>query len=90
MKIRVVLESDTSWFFEIACPNVYVEGKNKFLMQAGGFDYLSSEFVMPISISQIANTQILVFEKLDSALILIKWLIETNLRANDSFARMMD
>lgn len=90
MKIKVLLQSDTSWFFEIACPNVYVEDKTKLCMQAGGFDYLSPEFVMPISISQIAKTQFFVFEKLDPAIIVIKWLIETNLRATDSCNRMLD
>lgn len=90
MRIRVTVIDDESWFFEIACSGVYENGKNTFLMQAGGYDCVSPEFDMPISISNIENTKIHVYEKLDSALVFIKWLIETNIVARDSFFRMMD
>ncbi len=90
MRIRVIVKDDESWFFEIVCSGVYENGKNKFLMQAGGYDYGSPELDMPISISIIENTHIYLYEKLDSALVFIKWVIETNIAARDSFSRMMD
>lgn len=90
MHIRVVVKDDESWFFDIVCSGVYEHGKNKFLMEAGGYDYLSPELDMPISISSIENTEVYVYENLDSALVFIKWLIETNIEANNSFFRMMD
>jgi len=90
MHIRVIVKDDESWFFEIVCLDVYEQGKNKFFMEAGGYNYVSPKLDMPISISIIENTNVHVFEKLDSALVFIKWLIETNIKATNSFFRMID
>lgn len=90
MQIRVQVKDDESWFFEIICSDIYQQDKNKYLMQVGGYDYVSPELDMPISITIIENTKIYAYEKIDSALVFIKWLIETNNAARDSFSRMMD